>query len=324
MSNFKSSDFSTLITNRSLTVNFRGESRTVYKDDPVYDKFLSAIREERWNDIPELMKPEKVISYLSDGEMRVESGQVYVKTADGEFEVPSGLNSTILHYIEENLPFKPLVRFAANLSQNPSYRSVQQLFNFLERNNFTITEDGNFIAYKKVRDDFKDFHSETFDNSVGNILKMPRNQVDENPENHCSDGFHCGNYKYPSADFHPGQGQIVYVEVNPKNVVSVPNDFDCAKIRVCEYKVLGISKGEFKDPIYKKDSENTYGTDEELCEECWFEKDICVCDQEFCYECGECVDFDDCECHDEKYQDEECPKEDFLDEKYPDDGIYLY
>ena len=281
MSQRTSSDFSRLITNRSITISFDGDTKTVMKESPLYEKLLLALREERWDDIPGLLTPETAVSHMSHGDMRVENGQVFVKAADGDFEVPSGLNSTILFYIENSLPFEPLVKFAINLSQNPSYRSVQQLFSFLEKNNFTITEDGKFIAYKSIRNDFKDVHSGKYDNSIGNVVSMPRNQVNEDPEQTCSYGLHVANYDY-AHNIYAGP-VTVFVEVNPKDVVAVPVDYNNAKMRVCEYKVLGLSKGEIKDPIYRDVNPEDRDTEIDL------DVDNVDVDDE-CGTCGETVD----------------------------------
>ncbi len=279
---YASTDFTRLITTKSITIGFEGETKTFKKEHPTYQKLLEAIREERWDDLPDLLTPEKKISTMSDGEMRVENGQVKVKTPDGEFEVPSDLNKTILFYMENQLPFKPLVKFAINLSQNPSYRSVQQLFKFLEHNSFTITEEGKFIAYKGVTKDFKDCRTQTIDNSVGVVVKMPRNQVDEDPEHSCSTGLHAANFSVSKQYWGSGPDKIhLYVEVNPKDVVAVPYDYNCAKMRVCEYKVLGIAKQEFTDPIYI-DPNSNYDSSEE--DDNYEDEDE---DDEYCDDCGQ-------------------------------------
>jgi hypothetical protein len=284
MSKRTSTDFSRLITTKSITIGFDGETRTIRKEDPAYQKLLDAIREERWDDIPDLLKPERAVATMSDGDMRVENGQVIVKGPEGEFAVPSGLNATILHYIENQLPFKPLVKFAINLSQNPSYRSVQQLFSFLEHNNFTITEEGKFIAYKGVTKEFLDCHTRSIDNSIGAVVKMLRNQVNEDPNQTCSYGLHVASYDYAHNHYGSGSaGVTLYVEVNPRDVVAVPVDYNNAKMRVCEYKVLGISQGEFKEPIYRDpasevdcDVEDDY---DDQCEGCDYPVGCCDCQE---------------------------------------------
>lgn len=252
------SDFCFLVTTKSIAVTFRGKTVTVSTDDKRYQKLLSALKEEKWDDVPELLQPEKVIYQMSKGKMRVENNQVFVQSEGAEFPVSARLNTTILKYMEEGLPFDPLVNFAIKLNQNPSYRSVNQLFDFIDHNNFTITENGNFIAYKGVRPDFKDCRTGTFDNSVGNIVKMPRNQVNENPEETCSHGLHCANFEYAHTYYASGDNILLYVEVDPKNVVSVPVDYNNAKMRVCEYKVLGVTEFEYKKPIWQPEEEKSY------------------------------------------------------------------
>ncbi|HVI43132.1 MAG TPA: hypothetical protein VM577_21190 [Anaerovoracaceae bacterium] len=290
-----SADYYWMVSNRSVTISTGGDSKTIMKEDKNYSNLVAAIKEGRWDDIPALLTPEVAVAAMSDGDMRVVDGQVYVKNDDGtEFQVPTGLNATIITYINEQLPFKPLVAFAKNLSKNPSYRSVQQLFSFLEKNNFTITEEGKFIAYKSVREDFKDVHSGKFDNSIGNVVSMPRNQVNEDPEQTCSYGLHVANYDY-AHNIYAGPVTL-FVEVNPKDVVAVPVDYNNAKMRVCEYKVLGLSKGEIKAPLYSpvEDADLEYpDLDSEESDDYDSEDDCCCCGEKveygwtFCPCCGE-------------------------------------
>ena len=242
-------DFAILITNKSVTVTTDGNSKTVRKEDASYGDLIRAIKNQQWDKISRLLSPEDAVLDLSNGQMSVIDSQVTLKTSNGDFLVPSGLNDKILLHIEKKLPFEPLIKFALNLSENPSKHSVDQLFTFLEANHFAITDSGNFIAYKKVRADFKDVRTGTMDNSIGLTVSMPRDQVCSNAEVHCSIGLHVANYNYAHNIYN---GDItLLVEVNPKNVVSVPNDYDCAKMRVCEYRVLSLAKEELKDHLYK-------------------------------------------------------------------------
>jgi hypothetical protein len=73
----------------------------------------------------------------------------------------------------------PLVPFIEKLMQNPSRRAVQDLYQFLEFGKNSLTEDGCFIAYKAVRQNWTDIHSGTFDNSIGQVVEVARNEVDE-------------------------------------------------------------------------------------------------------------------------------------------------
>ena len=119
----------------------------------------------------------------------------YVSTCDFTFDsieetfsyngkrLPLVLEDRIVAMLKEGADVSYLENFWVNLQSNPSYRAVQELYDFLESADLPITEDGCFVAYKSVRDDFKDYHSGTFDNSVGAICEMPRNEVNED-KNH--------------------------------------------------------------------------------------------------------------------------------------------
>ena len=99
-----------------------------------------------------------------------------------------------------------------------------------------ITEDGHFLAYKKVRDDYKDVHSGTFDNSVGQVVSMVRNKVDENKDNTCSSGLHFCSFDYLKSF---GGTRIMILKINPADVVSIPSDHFQQKGRTCRYEVIG-------------------------------------------------------------------------------------
>jgi hypothetical protein len=125
---------------------------------------------------------------------------------------------------------------------NPSKRSVDQLYGFLEKNSLPITEDGHFLAYKRVRKDYKDIHSGTFDNSIGQVVEMDRNAVDDNPESHCSVGLHFCSESY-LGHFGSYDDPVMILKINPADVVSIPTDYDGAKGRCMRYKVVGQVNG---------------------------------------------------------------------------------
>ena len=149
--------------------------------------------------------------------------------------------------------------------QNPSMQSQQELYDFLEHENLPITEDGCFLAYKAVNSDFKDKYRGTFDNQVGQVCEMRRAKVDDNRGRGCSAGLHAGalNYvaEYGSVD---AGDNIVIVKINPEDVVSVPSDCNCEKLRTCKYEVVGLYQGELPKPLYKAEFEaDTYVDDDE-------------------------------------------------------------
>lgn len=263
--------FPFLVTNRSINVTVDGESHTVSRPSKVADELLAALKEKDWDKVRTLCSPQELVKAKSGGQFRVQDGQVFLKLPSGqEWPVPGGLNTTIISYMEQGLDFGRLVKFALKLRENPSYRSVQQLFNFIANTNITIADDGDFIAYKSVRGDFKDCHTGTFDNSVGAVVEMPRNEVNEDPEQTCSAGLHVATYDYAHNHY---RGEVtLFVAVNPRDVIAIPVDYNSAKMRVCRYKVLGISEGEFTSPTYDHQLSDSSRC-EELEDDDWTEDD---------------------------------------------------
>jgi hypothetical protein len=119
-----------------------------------------------------------------------------------------------------------------------------------------ITDDGCFLGYKGVTNDYKDVHSGRFDNSVGAINEMPRNKVCDDFRQGCSYGFHVGSLEYATR-WGP---KTVIVKVNPKDVVSVPEDSNWQKLRTAKYEVVAKYTGPLPSS-YTRDTD-PYGNEE--------------------------------------------------------------
>jgi len=158
-----------------------------------------------------------------------------VLTYDGG-EVDAAFASTLIGLVEAGESPAPFVKFYENLQQNPSFRSVSQLYRFLqETGKYPITADGCFIAYKGVRPDYKDHHTCTIDNSVGSEVEYDRNKISDDPNEPCHEGLHAGAWGYASTF---GGGPTMAVKVNPRDVVCVPYDSSHQKMRICAYTVV--------------------------------------------------------------------------------------
>jgi hypothetical protein len=149
--------------------------------------------------------------------------------------VNNSLVDRILKMRDEGFELTPMLRFLENLMQNPSNRSIQELYSFLEKSDLPITEDGCFLAYKRVRDDYMDCHSGTIDNHVGQSPFMPRNKVDDNCNNTCSNGLHFASLDYLR---HFTGDRLMVLKINPRHVVSIPADYDATKGRCEGYEVV--------------------------------------------------------------------------------------
>jgi hypothetical protein len=112
-----------------------------------------------------------------------------------------------------------------------------------------ITPDGHFLAYKKVKVDYKDCYSGTMDNSVGQVVEMERNRVDDDKDRTCSTGLHFCSREYLN---HFGGERVVIVKINPRDVVSIPADYNNTKGRACRYEVIDEIDKEKADEAFAK------------------------------------------------------------------------
>ena len=169
--------------------------------------------------------------------------------------IPYALEVQIRSQYELGISVTPMVNFIRKLRENPSYRIREQLWGFIEASQksggFTIDEDGDIIAYKLVGKDFKDLYTHTFDNSPGTIVEMKRSDVDDDPNNTCSAGLHFCAFSYLKHYGVDTPHHVVLVKVNPKDVVSIPTDYNNAKARCCRYEVLRVVEGVLTEPVYQ-------------------------------------------------------------------------
>ena len=225
------------ISNESLMLVVDGNAHTVSKSQPNFQPLCDALLAGRFNDVPKHLTMAAQIEDWSDGEFAVVNGQV---TYQGDV-LPSVFSERILKMVRNGENPDGLMMGWERLEENPSWRSREQLFDFLKRHpGIPFTDDGYLLFYKGVKKNFRDCHTGKFDNSPGKHLKMKRNRVSDDPTKPCHFGFHVGSRKF-AASF--GDEQTVICKVNPRDVVCVPNDQSQQKVRICEYWVIGVDKG---------------------------------------------------------------------------------
>jgi len=248
---------SVIISDNNVTVDFGGgDVKTARRGQRNFSMVMDLLR--NWNEGPEGPR-----AWLFDSEFTDElsdaftSGLVvdtegYLNKQDSEVTYEDGtvmyqgkpLQGFAVERIKAlsayKLPIDNMLRFLENLQENPSYKSVEQLYGFLEVHTMPISNDGCFYAYKVITSDFKDCYTSEIDNSVGSHVSMSRNKVEDNPDRTCSAGLHVCAFEY-AKNFFFGNGRIlVKVKINPKDVVSIPTDYNNAKMRVCAYTVDSV------------------------------------------------------------------------------------
>lgn len=233
-----------IITESGIAAVIGDEQYTITSDNPSFQQVLDAInRQEDPARIAELFNQANAIARYLRG-AAVTGQEVVVDAANGELffngeQIHNHVVDRILNFIEQKLPAQPLINFLGRLLKNPSKRSIDELYRFCEHKALPITPEGRLLAYKGVNDDYTDCHTRRFSNRPGTTNAMPRNNVDDDARQACSNGFHVGSLEYAT-----GFGsKTVIVEVDPADVVSVPFDCDGQKMRVSKYRVVCDYKG---------------------------------------------------------------------------------
>lgn len=229
-----------LIQGKNIILVVDSKSHTISKDTHInYDRIVEALKDQDWETIRDLVEPKKAILNFGSGYISIVDNEVFWKGQPFH----NALTTRMIEMYQEGFPIDPMIRFMENLMDNPSKRSVDQLYGFLEKNSLPITEDGYFLAFKRVREDYLDIHSGTIDNSIGQVVEMDRNLVDDNPDSHCSVGLHFCSIDY-LGHFGSSHQPIMILKINPADVVSIPSDYNGAKGRCMRYEVVAEVGGD--------------------------------------------------------------------------------
>lgn len=241
----------------SLVFYFAGKPLKVEKSSPQYVRIIRAF------DLPAGEQEGAILSILNEKNGTIERDGFKVTPDEVIYKeevLPVALADKIRSILAEGLPITLFGKFWENLQQNPSASSVRELYDFLAYKELPITEDGCFLAYKGLTSDYWSISGNTktkvvkgkvngagtIYNGVGSEIEVRRFDVDDNRSHHCSFGLHVGSLDY-ATDF--AKGVVVVVKVNPKDVVSVPSDYNCQKCRVSAYKVVDNFGGEIVAPV---------------------------------------------------------------------------
>lgn len=197
-------------------------------------------------------------------------------------------------YNEERIEdFTAVANFLEKAATNPSIESIDALYQWITNGDLVITPNGDFVAYKGVKvgaggqsmsitsgSAFVNgiLHNGCIPNPDGAIITMPRSEVNANGSVGCSTGLHAGTYDYASGF---AQGRLLIVQINPRDVVSVPNDCSFQKLRVSRYTVLSHIENKLESRLYNiEEDDGDFVDDSNLSEENEVEDSNCgLCDE---------------------------------------------
>lgn len=232
-------------TPNGLAIVVNGKPYNVAKQNSgLYEAVLGLIRSNDWDAIPDTVDralglAKKVAAQVLDGSITIRDRRVYMKDDQGvEHRLQGYEINKLLELSENGFDIGPISEFAKRVRRNPSEAVRARLYEFMEYGELPLTPKGTFITYKVVRGNYLDKHSGTFDNSVGRIVEMPREQVDDDDNRTCSTGLHVCSKEYIRS-FRYGDDRLMVCEVAPEDVVSIPTDYNNTKMRTAKYVVIG-------------------------------------------------------------------------------------
>lgn len=272
----------------SLTIFFgengQGDTEQVLPEHPHYAEILRIVQDDNTTVTEDELRAKISLAFVIGTRMqelservRTDGRNVYF---DGDISRTEIANH-IIRMVEENDPkLRSVVRFLEKVSQNPSAESRESLYRWLQDREFTLTADGDFIAYKGVaiNDDGVSISRNSGNaivdgvpfrgyvpNREGSVIEIPRSQVDPDTNEGCSTGLHAGTWDYAHRF---ARGRTLKVQINPRDVVAAHARFQ--KLRVCRYLVLEETDAPETLPVigtYEEDPEEKdfgfYGDDED-------------------------------------------------------------
>lgn len=259
---------------KNITVFYRGEMYAAVDTHPNW----AAIVEGCFNEDPQVIALFDIgatanarFERLSD-RVSIRSGVVHFDNK----QMDNALSTQISRFVSSGVEdFNPLIEFMEKIETNPNEHSREQLFDWLNANDFTILPNGNFVGYKGVRvvdGQYESInHGSAISNGVeyngaipnplGAIVEMPRDAVEHDPSVGCHQGLHVGTWDYARSF---AQGAVLKIEVNPRDVVSVPTDCGSQKLRACRYTVLEVIDTPVAGPLDYDPLDYMYDDDEDV------------------------------------------------------------
>jgi hypothetical protein len=124
-----------LIQGNNITIVIKNKPHTVAKSHPTYERIKQAIKDGAWDVIENIIDPKKMVLDYGVGNLSIQGDKIFWKGT----EFHNAMSKRMFEMLQEQMPIDPLVKFMENLMANPSYRAVNELYGFLEKNNLPWT-----------------------------------------------------------------------------------------------------------------------------------------------------------------------------------------
>lgn len=217
----------------SVTVFMAGKPFVVGADHPRYDELKVAINAGDHDLVDTILNASDRLSKAlgSFGDVTVYAGHV---TFQGR-KIHNVLVDRMLRLINRGKNPGPYALLLDAAMRNPTRSAVDLFFPWLETARLPVLNDGRALAFKRIKNDYTDVHTGTFDHSPGRIVEIPRSLCNTDSQAQCASGLHFCNQTYLSGF---NGSRVVMVAVDAADVVAFPNDHGNSKGRTQRYEVL--------------------------------------------------------------------------------------
>lgn len=223
-------------TDGMLTIVLDGELYSISSDEPSFNKVYKAAVNDDEAFIRNYFESTKLIIL---GTVKVKNGVPV--TEDGTEIVSRNELSNFIKLlvkrgmISEDADIEPVKPFLMKILQNKFINCLTELYEFCEAGDFEVTKDGNLIAYKRVNSDLTSCHDGTTQHAVGQYTE--EKEFDTDRTRTCSNGLHFCSYSYLNCF---NGDTVIAVEVDPRDIVAIPDDYNFSKGRCRKYKTVAV------------------------------------------------------------------------------------
>lgn len=225
----------------SITVFFKsGESAVWRADNPNYEVVKDLAIKSEWIAIETLHNTSKAVL---EGNIEISEDGITAKTTDVTIKIKLDEENKFVKFVKllkqkgvVDKRIEEITPFLKKLVDNPFIDAVEEVYDFCNAGDFEITKNGNIIAYKNVREDLGSIYD---DGKTKHVIGEYTEVEDFDTDRHsvCSKGLHFCSRDYLTSYTGP---RTIAVEIDPRDIVSIPTDYSYQKGRCRKYKTLGI------------------------------------------------------------------------------------
>ena len=266
------------VNNEVIVVIVDGVSRVVPRGTAQASQLLAALKQTPIDErkVAMLADLKSALAAYAGGDCEIlASGDVI---RHGE-KIDPVFAAMVIRNFEAGTPYDHILKCFDLLDANPSQKVKQMLPGFLKHGGMPITAEGHILAYKAARKDMYSIYAGDSTKlvtgradeaghiyyGVGEKIRVKRNYVEDDPGKPCGPGLHSGSEEYALSWARSNDGLMLIVDVDPADVVSVPEDSDGQKMRSCAYGIVARHLGRLGDAAVR-DPSAPYATAYRGCE----------------------------------------------------------